>query len=542
VIDDRELFERAAERFDPPIDSLERLFVQRDRRRRNQRIATAVLALILAAAAIGGAIRVLGNAERQLPANRIDQTNVKNLDLAWSAKLDGADSSVRFRSLGYEAPYAPTVAGGKVYVGTDTGKLYAFDASCGSDGGPCQADWIGSTGKGIPSPPTVADGVVYVGAQDGRLYAFPTDCGTGGAACSPLWVGDTGGAVQSPVVADGIVYGFDVRSGTVFAFETTCGTGGATCEPLWTHRTDPTRAPNRFVVNDVPWRLAVSDGVVFAIAKGDHDGLYAFDALTGRLLWLHSEASDGGLSPFDTPIVEGGSVFANIGQQGLQAFPIGCRSDGNECPAAWTFSPSGFVAAADGFVYTNNWTSGTSGTVYALPVDCAEGGGICQPRWSAADDGWGEIVVGEGKVLASSINGDALDAFSASCSDPCDPAWTARSLGGPRWAPVVVNGVVYVGSADGSLHGFSISCGTDGSTCQPLWSRTIPGSVMSPPAIEGMTLFAVTLDGRLVGFSLPSMAGEPTASSSAPTHWIYLGLAALVGIALLASARRRRTI
>ena len=509
MIDDRELFERTARQFDPPIDSLERLFVRRDRRRRNQRIATAVLALILAAAAIGGAIRVLGNAERQLPANRIDQTNVKNLELAWSAKLDGADSSVRFRSLGYEAPYAPTVADGKVYVGTDTGKVYGFDASCGFDGGPCQPDWIGSTGKGIPSPPTVADGVVYVGAQDGRVYAFPTECGTGGVACSPLWVGDT---------------------------------GGATCEPLWTHPTEPTRAPNRFVVNDVPWRLAVSDGVVFAIAKGDHDGLYAFDALSGRLLWRHTEQSPGTLSPFDTPVLQGGSVFANLGKEGLQAFPTGCRSDGKECPAAWTFSPSGFVAAADGLVYTNNWTSGTSGTVHALPVDCAAGGGTCRPRWSAADDGWGEIAVGEGKVFASSINGDALDAFSASCSDPCDPAWTARSLGGPRWAPVVVNDVVYVGSADGSLNGFSVSCGTDASTCQPLWSRTIPGSVMSPPAIEGMTLFAVTLDGRLVGFSLPSMAGETTASSSAPTFWIFLGLTALVGIALLASARRRGTI
>ena len=53
MIDDRERFERASLRFEPPQGGLERLLRRRDRRRRNQRIASAVMALIIAVAATG---------------------------------------------------------------------------------------------------------------------------------------------------------------------------------------------------------------------------------------------------------------------------------------------------------------------------------------------------------------------------------------------------------------------------------------------------------------------------------------------------------
>jgi Tol biopolymer transport system component len=48
MIDDRELFERASLRFDPPEGGLERLLRRRDRKRRNQRIGAGALAIILA--------------------------------------------------------------------------------------------------------------------------------------------------------------------------------------------------------------------------------------------------------------------------------------------------------------------------------------------------------------------------------------------------------------------------------------------------------------------------------------------------------------
>jgi Tol biopolymer transport system component len=67
MIDDRELFERASLRFDPPEGGLERLLLRRDRKRRNQRIGAGALAIILALVSFAALIRAFGDAER--PAN-----------------------------------------------------------------------------------------------------------------------------------------------------------------------------------------------------------------------------------------------------------------------------------------------------------------------------------------------------------------------------------------------------------------------------------------------------------------------------------------
>jgi outer membrane protein assembly factor BamB len=198
------------------------------------------------------------------------------------------------------------------------------------------------------------------------------------------------------------------------------------------------------------------------------------------------------------------------------------------------------MAAADGMVYANTWTSGTEGNVYAFRAHCATGGTTCTPLWTAPDDGYGHLAAGDGYLFATSVFGDALDAFPAACGKggaTCQAAWTARSLGGPRWAPVVSNGVVYVGSADGSVRGFPVRCGTGGATCQPSWTRRVTGSEMSPPAVEGTHLFTVTTDGRLSAFRLPP---ERAPSSPGPgTLVLYAGLAALVVILLVVRSRRR---
>jgi Tol biopolymer transport system component len=68
VIDERELLERAARQFSPDVGIVERVYRRRDRKRRNRRIGTAALALILAAVAAGGLVRTFGSTGTQ-PAN-----------------------------------------------------------------------------------------------------------------------------------------------------------------------------------------------------------------------------------------------------------------------------------------------------------------------------------------------------------------------------------------------------------------------------------------------------------------------------------------
>jgi outer membrane protein assembly factor BamB len=59
-----------------------------------------------------------------------------------------------------------------VYVGSEDGKLYAFNAITGA------TLWTATTGAAVDSSPAVANGVVYVGSYDNKLYAFELNGGT----------------------------------------------------------------------------------------------------------------------------------------------------------------------------------------------------------------------------------------------------------------------------------------------------------------------------------------------------------------------------
>jgi outer membrane protein assembly factor BamB len=79
-----------------------------------------------------------------------------------------------------EIASSPAVANGVVYVGENSGKVFAVSANgCGRPS--CLALWSGLTDDQIVnSSPAIVDGVLYVGSGDknfpddqaGRLYAF----------------------------------------------------------------------------------------------------------------------------------------------------------------------------------------------------------------------------------------------------------------------------------------------------------------------------------------------------------------------------------
>jgi outer membrane protein assembly factor BamB len=144
---------------------------------------------------------------------------------------------------------SPAVANGVVYVGSDDGKLEAFDANgvSGCSGNPktCIPLWTASAGSEVRSSPAVANGVVYVGSADGRLYAFDADgvsgCSGSPKVCTPLWSALTGEEItSSPSVANGVVF---VGSGDrhVYAFDAAgvkrCSGDPKECSPLWSAAT-----------------------------------------------------------------------------------------------------------------------------------------------------------------------------------------------------------------------------------------------------------------------------------------------------------------
>jgi outer membrane protein assembly factor BamB len=61
---------------------------------------------------------------------------------------------------------SPAIAGGRVYVGSNDGRLYVLDLASG------QKQWEFDAGNAITASPAIAAGRVVIGAQDGVIYCF----------------------------------------------------------------------------------------------------------------------------------------------------------------------------------------------------------------------------------------------------------------------------------------------------------------------------------------------------------------------------------
>jgi outer membrane protein assembly factor BamB len=90
----------------------------------------------------------------------------------------------------------PAVAGGTVYIGNDSGRVYALDAVHGG------LRWIAPTGWEVFGRPAVVGRTGYVGSNS-RRGVFALDTARGHAD----WAHPTGGGVQTGITAaDGRIF------------------------------------------------------------------------------------------------------------------------------------------------------------------------------------------------------------------------------------------------------------------------------------------------------------------------------------------------
>jgi len=127
MIDERELFERAAARFEPPTDAFDRFVDRRRRVQRNRRITAGVIALLVAAAAAGS----LGYEIRSAPP--VVQPAPPGVGIfepmrGWIAYVDQRDLSASPRSLSAADPsgVSPPV---RLPIGDDPGAPIAWSSS-----------------------------------------------------------------------------------------------------------------------------------------------------------------------------------------------------------------------------------------------------------------------------------------------------------------------------------------------------------------------------------------------------------------------------
>jgi len=207
---------------------------------------------------VDGTVYVGSEGDRVYALNATDGTEV------WRYETEGEVTS-------------PTVVDGTVYVGADEntrfpsgGALHALDAKTG------ERRWVYTPTirvSSVEAAPAVDDGTVYFGALDGRLHAVDAETG------EKRWefTGPDEDVSSSPTVVDGAVY-FGSDDGALYKVDTDTGkeVWNFTASTGWM-RSSPT----------------VSDGTVYA---GD-GSLYAVDAQTGESEWSLSELYGGESSP-----------------------------------------------------------------------------------------------------------------------------------------------------------------------------------------------------------------------------------------------------
>src|SRR3954464_12080976 len=133
----RSLLERAQSRFPAPDRVMDRLLDRRDRKRRNRRIVSAGVALLIAAPAVGGLVSTFRGAGEHRPASNqgsITPGTVGGLRTAWvgvTPHTVGSDPGIAL---------PPVVAGNRVYVDSKGFFVYAFSTTCASGGKLCEPE------------------------------------------------------------------------------------------------------------------------------------------------------------------------------------------------------------------------------------------------------------------------------------------------------------------------------------------------------------------------------------------------------------------
>ena len=309
---------------------------------------------------------------------------------------------------------SPLVDRGVVYIGSNDGHLYAFDADTGAQ------RWRYPTQGAVTSSPRIADGTLYVGGQDGFLHAV--DVRTG----ERRWATDTGGPVHSSPAVAGNLVAVGSRANTLLACDLRSGA------VLW-------ELVRGDWFNSSP---TIVDGVVYVGCR-DHN-VYGIDAATGEQRWQYTTSS----TVDSSPRVVGQSVY--IGGDDYKVRSLGART------GAWIWdftAQKGIVsspAVADGVLYVGS----DDGSLYALEADTG------RQRWSYPTAGGirsSPLVTG-GLVIVGSHD-RFLHAVDAATGQVRWRFLTAGPIDDS--SPTHADGLVYVGTLAGTVHAVDATTGRD---------------------------------------------------------------------------------
>lgn len=353
--------------------------------------------------------------------------------------LNAADGTLRWKfQTGGPVHSSPAVGFGLVYVSSVDGNIYAVDAGSGklkwkfATAGESRFTAPGIHGltprtQIMPDPydvflssAVIAGRMLYIGSGDHHVYALDAQSG------ELKWKFATGNVVHaSPAVAEGVVY---IGSWDRYLYALDAVTGAV----RWKYQTgDDTRIYNQVGIAS---SAAVANGTVYFGCRDGH--FYALDAATGAFRWKHDNHMGWTIA---SPAIHEGTVY----------FPT---SDGTR------FHALDAVTGKVVFSLVNKAVSFSSAAV---------AGGIA---YFGSSDGWlhavdlksgtikAEFQTGGSKANASRYVG--VDGKIDYAKVYPDMTFEGAIIGLDRMftlgsilsSPIVVDGALYVGSADGTMY------------------------------------------------------------------------------------------
>jgi outer membrane protein assembly factor BamB len=332
---------------------------------------------------------------------RPDKTPAFPLELKWQFKAGGPVYS------------SPATSGGKLFIGSHDNHLYALDASTGA------LLWKFKTDGQVVSTPAVANDVVYFGSKDKHVYAL-------GAASGTLkWKFQTDGAVvSSPVVSGGKVY---VGSTDSYFYVLDAANGS---------RVAKADMPDNRKYGGVYSSPAFYDGAVYIAGKNRN--VYSLDPASGARNWSFATGS----AVYSSPVIDDGgvlyiasfdrSLYAINAKDGKKIWKKAIEDWAYASPALYgnmvfVGLKSGELAGFDRKSASKLRTVKFPAEINATPV--------------ITPDGIALVGCDEGTLYAVNLSNMSV-------------VWKYKTGGGIQSTPAVVNGMVYVGSKDGSVYAF----------------------------------------------------------------------------------------
>ncbi len=307
---------------------------------------------------------------------------------------------------------SPVVSGGKLFVGSYDGSLYAIDGSSG------EKLWSFETGGEILSTPAVSGGTVFFGSKDGNFYALNSSDGT------LKWKFETGKSVlNSPVVGKGLVffgssdnyfYALDINTGKrrwrkrfedyekysgIFSSPAFKGDNlyiaGKNMRIFALDYEGGAQIWSKFLNTAIYSSPAITDEVVYVVA---YDRIfYALNINSGQIVFRKRLKS----WPYASPVVSGSNIY-----MGLRNGDLAVVSTYKRRPVK---------------------------TLVTLPAGISS---------TPAISGDGYIFVG------------CDDGYLYAISETGEIAWKYQTGAGIHSSPAISDGTVFVGSRDGKVYAF----------------------------------------------------------------------------------------